>query len=139
MCRWNSHYFTECIIEHTSGSEPATLVKLGDIALVVVYQVLGVKDAVFVQQVLIVAFKVMIDDIRQVGSIRADYHQGNIYKDDFMEVWNNKYQPYRDREWMRKGECADCEFFRYCKGNGMHLRDGKGDLLFCHYKRLQTL
>ena len=72
-------------------------------------------------------------------SIRADYHQGNIYKDDFMEVWNNKYQPYRDREWMRKGECADCEFFRYCKGNGMHLRDGKGDLLFCHYKRLQTL
>ena len=71
MCRWNSHYFTECIIEHTSGSEPATLVKLGDIALVVVYQVLGVKDAVFVQQVFIVAFKVMIDDIRQVGSIRA--------------------------------------------------------------------
>ena len=49
MCRWNSHYLTECIIEHTSGSEPATLVKLGDIALVVVYQVLGVKDAVFVQ------------------------------------------------------------------------------------------
>ena len=71
MCRWNSHYFTECIIEHTSGSEPATLVKLGDIALVVVYQVLGVKDAVFVQQVFIVAFKVMIDDIWQVGSIRA--------------------------------------------------------------------
>ena len=31
----------------------------------------GVKDAVFVQQVFIVAFKVMIDDIRQVGSIRA--------------------------------------------------------------------
>ena len=49
MCRWNFHYFTECIIEHTSGSEPATLVKLGDIAFVVVYQVLGVKDAVFIQ------------------------------------------------------------------------------------------
>ena len=71
MCRWNFHYFTECIIEHTSGSEPATFVKLGDIALVVVYQVFGVKDAVFVQQVFKVAFKVMIDDIRQVGSIRA--------------------------------------------------------------------
>ena len=50
---------------------PEELVKLGDIAFVVVYQVLGVKDAVFVQQVFIVAFKVMIDDIRQVGSIRA--------------------------------------------------------------------
>ena len=74
MCRWNSHYFTECIIEHTSGSEPATFVKLGDIALVVVYQVFGVKDAVFVQQVFKVAFKVMIDDIRQVGSIRAEYY-----------------------------------------------------------------
>jgi len=71
-------------------------------------------------------------------SIRSDFHQGNIYKDDFMTVWNTKYEPYRNREWMRKGECGECSFFRYCKGNGMHLRDNNGDLMFCHYKRLQT-
>lgn len=70
-------------------------------------------------------------------SIRADYHQGNIYRDDFMEVWEHRFQPYRDRSWMKKGLCADCAFFRYCEGNGMHLHDGEGNLLFCHLERLK--
>ncbi|MDR1380335.1 MAG: TIGR04133 family radical SAM/SPASM protein [Tannerella sp.] len=69
-------------------------------------------------------------------SIRANYRQGNIYKDDFMEVWNSGFQDFRNREWTRRGKCADCAMFRYCEGNGMHLRDGNGDLLFCHYERL---
>lgn len=70
-------------------------------------------------------------------SIRAGYHQGNIYKDDFWSVWNNGFRQYRDREWMKQeGECADCRMFKYCKGNGMHLRDENGRLLVCHYKRL---
>ena len=69
-------------------------------------------------------------------SIRADYHQGNIYRDSFWEVWNNRFEPYRNREWMHKGECADCKMFRYCLGNGMHLRDDKGNLIVCHYHRL---
>lgn len=70
-------------------------------------------------------------------SIRADYSQGNIYRDDFMEVWEQRFQPYRNREWMRRDECAQCRHFRYCRGNGMHLRDGEGRLLFCHLHRLQ--
>lgn len=70
-------------------------------------------------------------------SIRSNFSQGNIYQDDFMEVWEHCFQPFRNREWMKKGACADCDFFRYCEGNGMHLRDDKGELLFCHYKRLK--
>jgi radical SAM protein with 4Fe4S-binding SPASM domain len=69
-------------------------------------------------------------------SIRANFHQGNIYKDDFMDVWNNRFQPFRNREWARKGVCADCSLFRYCEGNGMHLHDDEGNLLVCHYKRI---
>jgi radical SAM protein with 4Fe4S-binding SPASM domain len=69
-------------------------------------------------------------------SIRANFHQGNIYKDNFMDVWNNRFQPFRNRAWARKGHCADCSFFRYCEGNGMHLYDDDGNLLFCHYKRI---
>jgi radical SAM enzyme (rSAM/lipoprotein system) len=69
-------------------------------------------------------------------SIRADYHQGNIYRDNFMDVWQERFKPYRYREWMRTGDCADCRFFRYCRGGGMHLRDSEGKLLFCHLKRL---
>lgn len=76
--------------------------------------------------------------IAACASIRSDYGQGNIYRgDDFMDVWESKYHPYRNREWMRKGECADCKYFKYCHGNGMHLRDENGNLLFCHLKRLQ--
>lgn len=71
-------------------------------------------------------------------SIRSDFNQGNIYRDDFMDVWENRFQPSRNREWMKKDACADCNFFRYCEGNGMHLRDEKGELLFCHYKRLHS-
>lgn len=69
-------------------------------------------------------------------SIRANYHQGNIYKDRFIDIWNNGFQEFRHREWAQKGKCADCKLFRYCEGNGMHLHDDNGDLLFCHYERL---
>ena len=69
-------------------------------------------------------------------SIRANFHQGNIYKNEFMEVWNNRFQPFRNRDWARKDDCADCSMFRYCEGNGMHLHDDGGNLLVCHYRRI---
>lgn len=69
-------------------------------------------------------------------SIRADYTQGNIYEDDFMEVWEHRYGPYRDRTWMKKDACASCKFWKYCRGGGMHLRDAQGNLILCHLDRL---
>ena len=69
-------------------------------------------------------------------SIRANFHQGNIYRDRFWDVWQNRFGPFRNREWARRGACADCKMFRYCLGGGMHLHDDNGDLLYCHYKRL---
>lgn len=69
-------------------------------------------------------------------SIRANYSQGNIYTDDLWDVWTNRYQKFRDRSWMKKDECGECKMFRYCEGNGFHLRDEEGKLLFCHYHRL---
>lgn len=69
-------------------------------------------------------------------SIRANYHQGNIYKDDFWDVWEHRFDAFRNREWMHKDQCGDCKMFRYCQGGGMHLRDDEGKLLYCHYKRL---
>jgi len=69
-------------------------------------------------------------------SIRSDYNQGNIYHNDFNEVWLNKFQVYRDHNWMKTGECADCDMWRYCEGNGFHLRDEKGELMLCNLKRI---
>lgn len=96
-----------------------------------------VRDHFFSCQAGITVGSVLIDgSISACPSIRADFHQGNIYKDEFMDVWENNYQPYRDRTWMKKGECATCKYFRYCRGNGMHLRDGQGELMVCHLKRI---
>lgn len=81
---------------------------------------------------------VLVDgSISACPNLRSNFTQGNIYKDSFWDVWSNCYQPFRDRSWAKKDECADCKYFRYCEGNGMHLRDENGKLLFCHLKRIK--
>ena len=39
-------------------------------------------------------------------------------------------------QWMRNGECADCQYWKYCHGNGLHLRDDDGKLIQCNLKKL---
>ena len=81
---------------------------------------------------------ILIDgSISSCLSVRYNHKQGNIYEDDFMDVWNNRFQIFRNRDWARRGECKDCKAFRYCEGNGMHLHDDDGNLLLCHLKRLR--
>lgn len=97
-----------------------------------------VRDSIFQCSAGINVASVLADgSISGCPSIRANFHQGNIYKDKFIDIWNNEFKPYRNREWARKGACADCDMFRYCEGSGMHLHDDNGDLLFCHYQRIK--
>ena len=70
-------------------------------------------------------------------SIRSNFDQGNIYKDNLWEVWNNRFEKYRDRSWARKGRCATCSSWRYCNGNGMHLYDNNECLIHCNLERLE--
>ncbi|MBQ7711553.1 MAG: SPASM domain-containing protein, partial [Bacteroidales bacterium] len=70
-------------------------------------------------------------------SVRSHMDQGNIYKDDFWDVWENRFHVMRDRSWARKDQCASCKVWRYCEGSGLHLYDDNGDLLCCHYHRLK--
>ena len=98
-----------------------------------------VRDHFFHCQAGITVGSVMADGaIAACASIRSDFNQGNIYEDDFMDVWEQRYQPHRNREWMRTGECSDCRYWRYCEGNALHLRDQQGNLLLCHIKRITT-
>lgn len=69
-------------------------------------------------------------------SIRARFDEGNIYTDDLWEVWNSRFERYRNRAWARKGRCADCRMWRYCEGNGMHLYDDNEQLIHCNLERL---
>lgn len=71
-------------------------------------------------------------DISGCLSMRNNYTQGNIYKDSFVDVWNNRFHKFRNREWMKTGICSDCKAWDLCEGNGMHLRDDDGNLLLCN-------
>lgn len=101
---------------------------------------LEVRDAPFFCQAGIHIGSVLVDgSISACPSLRADYIQGNIYKDDFWTVWNNKYQIMRDRSWTKTGKCATCKSYKFCEGNGLHLRDEKtGDILCCHLDLLNV-
>jgi radical SAM protein with 4Fe4S-binding SPASM domain len=64
-------------------------------------------------------------------------HQGNVADDDFVEVWEQRYQLFRDRTWTREGECGDCDQWRVCRGNSLHLWDPeKKRPHWCHYRIL---
>lgn len=95
-----------------------------------------VRDYFYECQAGVSVASVLLDGgIGACPSIRADYRQGNIYQDDFWDVWQNRFGQYRDRKWMKTGACADCSLWRYCEGNGMHLRDSAGNLMHCHLKK----
>ena len=99
---------------------------------------LEVRDSPFFCQAGIHIGSVLVDgSISACPSLRADYIQGNIYNDDFMKVWNEKYQIMRDRSWTKTGKCASCKSYKYCEGNGLHLRDEQtGEILCCHIEML---
>ena len=71
-------------------------------------------------------------------SVRSPaFIQGNIYKDDFMEIWSNRFQNMRNRNWAKIGSCATCKKWRYCLGNGLHLhKDDKSECVHCNLKLL---
>ena len=97
-----------------------------------------VRDEFFICAAGINIASILVDgSISACPNLRSNFIQGNIYKDNFADIWQNKFQLFRDRSWTKTGKCADCNFYKYCEGNGMHLRDEKtGDLMFCHLHRI---
>jgi radical SAM enzyme (rSAM/lipoprotein system) len=98
-----------------------------------------VRDNFFFCRAGITIGSVLADgSISACPNLRDNFIQGNIYKDNFADVWENRYQKFRNRSWTKTGICAECNFYDYCEGNGLHLRDEKTDeLLFCHLKRIE--
>ena len=67
---------------------------------------------------------------------RERFSQGNIYQDNLWQVWQERFQPFRDRSWAQTGPCAHCKQWSNCLGNGMHNWHGcSSEVLQCHYKK----
>ena len=96
-----------------------------------------VRDHLFSCQAGLSIASVRIDgSISGCNSIRASYSQGNIYEDDFVEVWENRFGIFRDHTPFKTGPCASCKWWKKCQGNGMHLRGENGELLLCNLERI---
>ena len=97
-----------------------------------------VRDHLFSCQAGLSIASVRIDGaISGCNSIRSHYDQGNIYTDDFIDVWENRFDDFRNHKKFRTGKCEKCKYWRWCRGNGMHLRDDDGKLIMCNLERLQ--
>ena len=46
--------------------------------------------------------------------------QGNIRKDSFIDVWENKYEFFRNEYRTTNYECLQCEHYKFCGGDSMH-------------------
>ncbi|MBU1218930.1 radical SAM protein [Myxococcota bacterium] len=65
------------------------------------------------------------------------FAQGNIKTDSFVNVWENRYDIFRDRVWMKKGICENCPEFPVCQGNSLHIWDPETNQpSWCHYRIL---
>ena len=98
-----------------------------------------VRDSPFFCRAGINIGSILIDgSISACPNIDRTFVQGNIYEDNFYNVWQTKFQPFRNRSWTRKGKCADCKDYRDCQGNGFHNWHGdKTNPLVCHKEKLQ--
>ena len=66
---------------------------------------------------------------------RKELIQGNVLKDDFCEVWKNKFEFYRNSNRTKAKQCEECEYWNYCKGDSFHTFDFETNTpQFCYKK-----
>jgi radical SAM enzyme (rSAM/lipoprotein system) len=83
---------------------------------------------------------ILIDgSISACPNIDRSFSQGNIYTDNFNDVWEQRFNSFRDRNWMRVGQCKDCRRFKDCQGSGFHNWHGsKQNVLVCHRSKIEN-
>lgn len=66
---------------------------------------------------------------------RPELIQGNVLKDDFVDVWENKFQIYRNPERTKGKNCSNCKNWKFCRGDSFHNFDfDKNEPKYCYKK-----
>lgn len=73
------------------------------------------------------------------NNIDRSYCQGNILIDDVKDVWEHRFDAFREKVFGRSGECEDCSDWFLCRGGEMHMRDAEGKRISsCFFKWLEA-
>ena len=51
---------------------------------------------------------------------RKELIQGNIKTDNFVDVWENKFEYFRDKRNMKADKCKKCKNWKWCLGDSLH-------------------
>jgi len=70
------------------------------------------------------------------SNISREFIEGDLRKERIKDVWERRYQRFRDRQWLKEGDCKACGEWDYCHGGPMHKRLGDGIMLDCLYQTL---
>jgi radical SAM enzyme (rSAM/lipoprotein system) len=100
---------------------------------------LKVRDSFFFCRAGINIGSILIDgSISACPNIDRAFSQGNIYQDNFYEIWETKYQSFRDRSWTKIGQCEKCLDYSFCQGKGLHYwHKNKENVLICHNEKIE--
>ena len=100
-----------------------------------------VRDSYFFCHAGINIGSVLIDgSISACPNIDRSFVQGNIYNDNLLEVWENRFDVMRNRNWCKTGIFKNCKDFKHCNGGAMHLWNEKKDcMMACVAEKLNSL
>lgn len=69
---------------------------------------------------------------------RKELIQGNIRKDSFVDVWENKFEQFRHKRITKNKDCENCSEYDFCRGGSFHTWDfEKNEPKICLYKLLK--
>ena len=76
-------------------------------------------------------------DITGCSNNHESFYEGNILKDNFVQLWENGFQKFRKRDWIKDTICEKCEYYTKCEGGSIHLWELPADKpKFCYVKDL---
>ena len=71
---------------------------------------------------------------------RPDLVQGNIYRDDFLQVWEYGFKPFRRDRSEKSDFCSGCEYRPVCLGDSAHTWDYDNNRpLYCATKQMEGI
>jgi len=99
-----------------------------------------------IEHIFFCATGITVASILYDGKISACPHisrdltiQGDALKERFSNVWSNRFKLFRNRNWLKKGKCKNCEEWLYCRGGPMHYRDKNGTMKKCIYDEVKEV